>query len=223
MNVLIYGATGMIGQSVLRECLRDEGVASVTTIVRRPTGVRDMKLREVVQDDVTDLAAGGVDPAKIDACFWCLGVSSAGMAEDRYTAITHDLTMQVAGPLAAANPAMTFIFVSGVGADPTGKGRVMWARVKGRTENDVRRLGFRQAYVFRPAFVMPGPGIRSATGWYNTAYAVVRPLMPVIRRIVPRGVASSEEVGRAMLSAVRHGHGAPIIEGADIHRLAAMS
>jgi len=220
MNVLIYGATGMIGQSVLRECLADPGVRSVTAITRRPTGVHDPGLREVVRADVRDLAGAGVDPARVDACFWCLGVSSAGMGEQAYTRITHDLTMDVARELVAANPRMTFVFVSGVGADPTEKGRVMWARVKGRTENAILALGFAAAYALRPAFVLPQHGIRSATRLYNVLYPLVKPFYPVLKRITPNAVATGEEVGRAMLAAVRHGNLRPVIEGADIHRLA---
>jgi len=222
MNVLLFGATGMIGQSVLRECLRDPGVRQVTAITRRPTGVSDRKLREIVQADVTDLAGAGVDPAAIDACFWCLGVSSAGMSEAAYGKVTHDLTMEVARPLAAANPAITFVFVSGVGADPTEQGRTMWARVKGRTENAVLKAGFAHAYVLRPAFVLAGEGIRSATGWYNALYAVARPLYPLIRRIAPNGASTGEQIGRAMLAAVRHGAPNRVIEGRDIHRLASL-
>ncbi|HET7232506.1 MAG TPA: NAD-dependent epimerase/dehydratase family protein [Longimicrobium sp.] len=220
MNVLLYGATGMIGQSVLRECLRDPGIRSVTTVARRATGVSDAKLREVIQPEVTDLS--GITPAEIDACFWCLGVSSAGMSEEAYTRVTYELTMDVARPLAAANPAMAFVFVSGVGADSTEKGRVMWARVKGRAENAVLGLGFASAYVIRPAFVLPQHGIRSATRLYNVLYPLVKPLYPILKRITPNGVATGEEIGKAMIAAVRHGNPRPVIQGADIHRLASL-
>ncbi|HET7461264.1 MAG TPA: NAD(P)H-binding protein [Longimicrobium sp.] len=222
MNVLLFGATGMIGQSVLRECLRDPGVGRVTTVVRRPTGASDPRLREIVQADVTDLAGTGIDPREIDACFWCLGVSSAGMSEAEYTRVTYDLALDAARTLVRRNPAMTFVYVSGVGADSTEQGRVMWARVKGRAENAVLGLGFRQAYAFRPAFVLPQHGIRSATRLYNVLYPVIKPLYPLIRRISPSLAATGEEVGRAMLNAVRHGNPRPVIEGADIHRLASL-
>jgi len=220
MNVLLFGATGMIGQSVLRECLRDPGVRRVTAVVRRPTGASGAKLREIVQPGVTDLAGAGVDPREIDACFWCLGVSSAGMSEAEYTRVTHDLALDAARTLVRGNPAMAFVFVSGVGADSTEKGRVMWARVKGRAENAILALGFAQAYAFRPAFVLPQHGIRSATRLYNLLYPIAKPLYPLLKRITPNGVATGEEIGRAMIAAVRHGNPRPVIEGADIHRLA---
>lgn len=220
MNVLLFGATGMIGQSVLRECLRDPGVRRVVTVTRRPLDIGDPKLQQIVQADVTDLASTGLDPREIDACFWCLGVTSAGMSEAEYTRVTHDLAVNAARTLLLGNPAITFVYVSGVGADSTEKGRVMWARVKGRAENAVLALGFARAYAFRPAFVLPQHGIRSSTRLYNLLYPLAKPLYPLIRRFWPNSAATGEEIGRAMINAVRHGNPSPVIEGADIHRLA---
>jgi uncharacterized protein YbjT (DUF2867 family) len=222
MNVLLFGATGMIGRSVLRECLRDPGVRRVTTVTRRPLGVDDPKLQQIVQDDVAELAGTGLDPREVDACFWCLGVSSAGRSEAGYTRVTYDLAISAARTLMLGNPAMTFVYVSGVGADRTEKGRVMWARVKGRAENAVLALGFARAYAFRPAFVLPQHGIRSSTRLYNLLYPLAKPLYPLIRRMAPNAAATGEEIGRAMINAVRHGNPRPVIEGADIHRLASL-
>ncbi|MDX6763908.1 epimerase [Streptomyces sp. F8] len=184
MNVLLFGATGMLGRGVLRECLRDDSVDGVLAVGRSPLGVTHPKLRERVQDDPSDLSAAGVDPAAYDACFFCLGVSSVGMKEEDYRRVTHDLTLAVARPLAAANPGMTFVYVSGEGTDSTGRGRSMWARVKGRTENDLLELPFR-AYMFRPGIVQPVRGVPSRTRLYRVLYAVTAPLVPLLRRFAP--------------------------------------
>ncbi|APU43616.1 MULTISPECIES: Rossmann-fold NAD(P)-binding domain-containing protein [unclassified Streptomyces] len=220
MNVILFGATGMLGRGVLRECLRDESVSGVLAIGRRPLGVTHPKLRERVQDDPSDLSAAGVDPAAYDACFYCLGVSSVGMKEEEYRRVTHDLTLAVARPLAAANPGMTFVYVSGVGTDSTGRGRSMWARVKGRTENDLLELPFR-AYMFRPGIVQPVRGVRSRSRLHRVLYAVAAPLLPLLRRLSPDLVLTSEAFGRAMIAVAAPGTEVPghILEPADINRL----
>ncbi|WP_329376475.1 epimerase [Streptomyces sp. NBC_01351] len=220
MNVILFGATGMIGRGVLRECLRDDSVDSVLAIGRTPLGVSHPKLRESVQQDPSDLAAAGVDPAGYDACFFCLGVSSLGMKEEAYRRVTYDLTLAVARPLAAANPGLTFVYVSGVGTDSTERGRSMWARVKGKTENDLLELPFR-AYMFRPGIVQPVRGVPSKARITRAVYAVAGPLIPLVRRVAPNLVIPSEAMGRAMIAVATPGTEVPghVLGPADINRL----
>ena len=167
MNVLLFGATGMVGAGVLRECLRDPDVGLVQTIGRTPTNQHDPKLREIVHPNLWDYTSIESQLSNFDACFFCLGVASAGMSEQEYTRLTHDLTLAAAKTLARLNPQMTFVFVSGAGTDGTGQGRLMWARVKGRTENDLRQLPFKAVYSFRPGVIQPLHGIRSRTPLYR--------------------------------------------------------
>ncbi|MBT2545376.1 epimerase [Streptomyces sp. ISL-44] len=204
MKVILFGATGMIGRGVLRECLRDDTVTSVLAIGRTPLGVTHPKLRERVQGDPSDLPGPDLDLASCDACFFCLGVSSVGMKEEEYRRITHDLTLAVARTLAAANPRLTFVYVSGVGTDSTGQGRSMWARVKGQTENDLLELPF-QAYMFRPGIVQPVRGVPSKARLNRILYAVTTPLIPLVRRIAPDLVIPSEAMGRAMIAVASPG------------------
>jgi uncharacterized protein YbjT (DUF2867 family) len=219
MNVLIFGATGMVGQGVLRECLLAADVARVVTVGRSATGQRHEKLRELVVPDPADLSAHEGELAGFDACFFCLGVSSAGMSEERYARVTYDLTLAVATTLARLDPGMTFVYVSGMGTDGTERGRTMWARVKGRTENALLRLPFRAAYMFRPGLIQPLHGVRSKTTLYRLAYAAMAPLTPLLRRTFPRAVTTTEQVGRAMLAVARRGYARPVLESADINTL----
>jgi len=219
MKVVLFGATGMVGQGALRECLLDPGVERVLAVVRHPTGLKDEKLRELAARDFTDFSAVEGELSGYDACFFCLGVSSAGLTEDAYRRVTHDITLAAARTLARLNPGMTFIFVSGAGADSTGRGRVMWARVKGETENEVLRLPFNAAYVFRPAFIQPLHGITSRTKLYRMAYAVIGPLYPVFKALAPRYVTTTERIGRAMIRVARHGASKPVLESRDIDLL----
>lgn len=202
-RVLLFGATGMVGQGVLRECLAAPDVTRVVAVGRTPTGCGHPKLSEVVHDDLFDLAPVEAELTGFDACFFCLGVSAAGMSETEYTRLTYDLTLAVAGTLARRNPGMTFVYVSGLGTDETEKGSVMWARVKGRTENALRRLPFRAVYLFRPGIIQPVHGARSKTRAYRLLYAVSAPFLPVARRLWPGKVATTETVGRAMLAVAR--------------------
>lgn len=219
MNVLLFGATGMVGQGVLREALLDPDVEQVVAVGRSATDRQHPKLRDLVVPDVADLT--GVEPqlAGFDACFFCLGVSSAGMSEERYTRVTFDLTLAVAATLARLNPQMTFVYVSGMGTDSTERGRVMWARVKGRTENALLRQPFKAAYMVRPGIIIPLHGIRSKTMWYRLLYAATRPLYPVVKAVAPNAVTTTEQMGRAMLTLVRHPQATPILETKDINRL----
>jgi uncharacterized protein YbjT (DUF2867 family) len=216
MNVLVFGATGMVGQGVLREALLDPGVTRVVTVVRRATGAQDPKLRELVQADLFHLESIEADLTGFDACFYCLGVTSVGMSEADYTRITYDLTMAVAQTLARLNARMTFIFVSGAGADSSETGRLMWARVKGRAENGVARLPFKAAYTFRPGVIQPLHGITSRTGWYRAVYVVMGPVLTAMRWIAPSFVLTTEQIGLAMLAVARRGAPTRVLEAADI-------
>jgi len=219
MNVLLFGASGMVGQGVLRECLLDAGVTRIVSVVRRPTAERDPKLREIVALDVGELAAHEASLIGTDACFFCAGVSSVGMTEAAYTRVTYDVTLSAAQMLVRVAPQATFIYVSGRGTDSTERGRSMWARVKGRTENALLALPFRAAYMFRPAFIQPMHGIRSRTALYRTVYTLVSPLSALLRRWAPGIATSTEQVGRAMLAVARDGYPTRILESRDINRV----
>ena len=221
MNVLLFGASGMIGQAVLRECLLDPGVGRVVTVGRRPTGQSNSKLTELVRPDLATLAPIESQLTGFDACFFCLGVSALGMTEEQYTRVNYDLTISVARTLLRTSPNVTFIYVSGAGTDSSERGRAMWARVKGRTENTLLSLPFRAAYMFRPGAVIPLHGIRSSTRWYNVMYAVTKPIYPILRRLAPTMVTTTEELARAMLAVARNGYSTHILEMADIIRIGA--
>jgi uncharacterized protein YbjT (DUF2867 family) len=223
MNVLVFGATGMIGQAAVRECLRNPAVSRVIVVVRRATGVTDAKLVEIVEadGDITRLSPHESLLRDVDACLFCLGVTSLGLSEAEYSRLTYDLTLAVARQLVRINLHMTFIYVSGAGTDSREGGRSMWARVKGRTENALLALGFHGAYMFRPGAVIPLHGIRSRTQWYNVFYALIRPIAAPLARIAPRLVTTSDRLARAMVAVARDGYSSPILESADINRLGA--
>ncbi|MEU7946921.1 NAD(P)H-binding protein [Micromonospora taraxaci] len=204
MRVAIFGATGMVGQGVLREALLAEDVWEVLTVGRRPTGQRDPKLRELTVADVGDLSSVRAELAGVDACFYCLGVSSLGLDEAAYTRVSYDYPLAAARLLAEVSPQVTFVYVSGVGTDSSGQGRVMWARVKGRTENAIMEL-LPNGYAARPGFIQPTYGAVSKTRWYRFGYAVTRPLFPVLRRLLPNQVTTTDGIGRAMLRVAREG------------------
>ena len=219
MNVLLFGASGMVGQGVLRECLLDPGVGRILSVVRRPTAERDPKLRELVTPDIGDLSAHEDALRDVGACFWCVGVSSVGMTEAEYTRVTHDLTLSAARTLARVAPQATFVFVSGQGTDSTEKGRTMWARVKGRTENALLALPFRAAYMFRPGFIQAMHGIQSRTRLYRVLYVFLAPFAGLLRRYAPSMATSTEQVGRAMLRVAREGYPKRVLETRDINSL----
>jgi uncharacterized protein YbjT (DUF2867 family) len=220
VKVVLFGATGMVGQGVLRECLADPEVREVLVIGRAGCGVRDARVREIVRGDLFDLSDVEQEFAGFDVCFFCLGVSSAGMTEESYRRITFDLTVAVAETLSRVAPSLTFVYVSGAGTDSSGEGRTMWARVKGRTENHLLALPFRAAYMFRPAFIQPLHGIRSRTTVYRIIYAILGPLYPLLRRAFPAWVTTTEKVGRAMIAVAKHGHATPIVENDAINAIA---
>ena len=221
MKVLIFGATGMVGQGVLRECLAAPDVTLAQTVGRSATGVKHPRLREVVRPDLSDLSPAAGELGGFDACFFCLGVSSWRMTEAEYTRLTYDLTLAIAQLLAPLNPGMTFVYVSGTGTDSTERGRIMWARVKGRTENALQRLGFRAVYLFRPGMIVPMHGERPRAAVYRWLFPVLGPLLPLMRRLFPASVVTTEIIGRAMLNVVRHGYSQPVLEPPDIHAAAA--
>ena len=219
MKVILFGATGMVGQGVLRECLVDHDVKAVLAVGRSPTGKDHPKLRELRHDNFTDFSAIEPQLAGYDACFFCLGVSSIGMDEARYRHLTYDVTMAAATTLARLNPGMVFTYVTGRSTDSTESGSQMWARVKGKTENDLLKLPFKAAYMFRPAGIQPLHGVRSKTGWINAIYTVTAPLLTYLNRVAPHYMTTSEQLGRAMIKVARDGYPKPVLESEDINRI----
>jgi uncharacterized protein YbjT (DUF2867 family) len=221
MNVILFGATGMVGQGVLRECLLDPEVESVLAIGRSAIEQQHEKLHEIVLKTLTDLSSVENRLSGYDACFFCLGVSSAGMSEDDYRRVTYDLSLSVAATLARLNPAMTFIYISGAGTDSSEHGRMMWARIKGKTENALLAMPFKAAYMFRPGYIQPMHGVRTKTKWYGTAYAIMAPLYPLLRRLFPRHVTTTEQLGRAMISVAKTSATKRVLESNDINAISA--
>jgi uncharacterized protein YbjT (DUF2867 family) len=219
MKVILFGATGMVGQGVLRECLLDSEIESVLAVGRSPTGQRHPKLREILHDNFLEYSAIESQWAGYDACFFCLGVSSVGMSEERYRHLTHDITLAAATTLARLNPQMVFVYVTGRGTDSTGQGRLMWARVKGKTENDLLKLPFKAAYMFRPAAIQPLHGVRSKTAWYQAIYVAAAPLLSLLNRLAPKYMTTTEQVGRAMIKVAKDGYPGAVLESEDINRL----
>ncbi len=216
MKVLLFGATGMVGRGVLLECLRDPEVELVETIGRKPTGIHDAKLREIVHGDFLNYAGMEEALAGFDACFFCLGVASSGMKEADYTRLTFGFTMTAAEALSRVKPGMIFIYVSGSGTDSSEKGWMMWARVKGRTENALLRLPL-DAYMFRPGFIEPMDGIVSNTPLYRAFYAISGPLFPLLRWALPNQVLSTRQIGQAMLTVARRGCAKRVLQAKDIY------
>lgn len=216
MNVLLFGASGMVGQGVLRECLRSADVERVLTVGRHPIGQTHPKLHDLTAADLTQLDSVASQLAGYDACIFTVGVTAAGKSEEQYSRLTYDLTVGIARTLAALNPQMTFIYVSGMGTDSTERGRVMWARVKGRTENALLKLPFKAAYMFRPGMIIPMHGIKSRTAAYRVIYTVTTPVLPLIRRLFPNAITTTEQLGRAMLAVAKNGYGKTVLEPVDI-------
>lgn len=220
MKVVIFGASGMVGQGVLRECLEDAQVAHVLVIGRSPCGVQHPKLDEILHQDFTDYAAIEHRLVGLDACFFCLGVSAAGLNEVDYRHITVDFTLAAAAALLRQSPGLCFIYVSGAGTDSTGKSLMRWARVKGEVENQLLAMPFGSAFMFRPGFIQPLAGIRSRTPLYRAFYAALGPLFPLADRAAPGLVTTTQRVGRAMLRLAREGGPPRVLENADINLLA---
>jgi uncharacterized protein YbjT (DUF2867 family) len=217
LRVILFGATGMVGQGVRRECVLDPEVEAVLSVVRRPTGPslgrRSEKVRELVTNNFKDFSAVESAFAGYDACFFCLGVSSVGMKEPEYRRVTYDITLAAARAVLAAGVG-TFVYVSGAGTNANG--RQMWARVKGETENALLGMGFKGAYMFRPGLIVPMYGVKSKTAAYQAVYSVLRPVMPLLGRMFPKHVTTTEQMGRAMLAVAKHGYPKQVLEAADI-------
>jgi uncharacterized protein YbjT (DUF2867 family) len=219
MKVLIFGATGMVGQGVLRECLQASDVELVQTIGRAPTGQQHPRLRETVHAEMWHYESIEAELADYDACFFCIGVTSSGVNEKSYLHLTYDMTLAAAQALARANPRMVFVYVSAAGADSSEKSRIMWERVRGKTENALLKLMFRGVYIFRPGMIQPLDGIKSKTTAYRIFYSLTKPLLPLLRAAMPRHVLTTRQIGRAMLAVVRNGAPKRVLESADISLL----
>ncbi len=218
MNVILFGATGMIGQAVLLECLDDPGVTEVLAVSRRPLERGHPKLRTLLVDDFGDYSAVESQMDGFDACFYCLGIASGGLNEAQYKKITHDYTLAAATTLLRLNPDICFCFVSGQGTDSSERGRLMWARVKGATENALLKMGFKQAYMLRPGWIQPMRGVESRTAAYRRAYQVTGWLYPAIKGFSSMVIAS-DQLGRVMLRLAREGAPRQILESRDLNDL----
>ena len=217
IKAIVLGATGMVGEGVLHECLLHPEVASVLVVNRRPCGVEHEKLTEIIHKDIMDFSPIADQLIGYNACYFCMGVSSVGMKEEDYRRLTYDLTLHVANTLAESNPDLTFCYVSGAGTDSTEQGRSSWARVKGKTENDLLKLPFKAAYMFRPGYIQPTKGLKNA----YKIYSVMAPLYPLWKLLCPKFVVTLEEIGLAMINATLRGYERPVLECRDIATLAA--
>ncbi|MDH3267948.1 MAG: NAD-dependent epimerase/dehydratase family protein [Ignavibacteria bacterium] len=215
IKAIITGTTGMVGEGVLHECLQHPDVESVLVINRKSCGVKHQKLKEIIHKDFFDMSSIENQLAGYNACYFCAGVSSVGKKEDEYKRITYDLTMNFANTLVKLNSDMTFCYVSGVGTDSTEKGRSMWARVKGKTENDLLKLPFKAAYMFRPGYIQPVIGLKNA----YKIYKIFTPIYPVLKRLFPKYVVALEEIGLAMINVTLFGSNNKILECKNIVQL----
>jgi uncharacterized protein YbjT (DUF2867 family) len=221
VKVVIFGATGMVGKGVLLECLDDPRVEQVLLVSRQQSDVSHPKIQELLHHDFFVFSSVQSKFADLDACFFCLGISSVGMNENDYKRLTYDLTLAAATALAGVTAGrLTFCYVSGEGTDSTERGRTMWARIKGKTENALLRLPFKAAYMFRPAYIQPLRGITSKTRWYQLVYDVLGSLYPVLRRLFPRYVTTTTNIGRAMIQVAAAGSPKRILSSVDINELA---
>jgi uncharacterized protein YbjT (DUF2867 family) len=223
MRVLLFGATGMIGGGALIECLADSRVTAVLSISRSPSGQSHSRLTELLHQDFFNLQPVADRLSGYDACFYCLGVTAVGLDEAAYSRVTYDLTLVAARAYLAANPSGTFCYISGAGADSTERGRTMWARVKGRTENALLALGFSRVYLLRPGFIQPVKGVRSKTAWYQAFYTAMTPLSPLIRLLLPGLATTTAALGRALIQLGLTGFPRAIVTSRDINRLGAGS
>ncbi|HLN54166.1 MAG TPA: hypothetical protein VK212_10695 [Lentimicrobium sp.] len=216
MKVIITGATGMVGEGVMMECISNSAVESIILLLRRPSGIKHPKVKEAIIPDLFNMSSVERQFAGYDACFFCLGVSSVGMNETDYTKVTYDLTMYIAGKLSVLNPGMVFCYVSGAATDSTEKGRMMWARVKGKTENDLRKLPFKSSYGFRPGFLIPSKGAKNVLSYYK----YFTWLVPVLKLFAPQWICSLSELGRAMIQVTKAGYPKNTLEVKDIKEAA---
>jgi len=217
MKAIITGSTGMVGRGVLLECLDDPSVEKVLVLNRTSLGVSHPKLEEVIHKDFTDFTAIKDQLTGYDACFHCMGVSSAGISEETYHTLTYEISHALATTLHSVNSEMVFTYVSGAGTDSTEKSNTMWARVKGKTENMIFSLGFKDAYAFRPGAILPERGVKSKTKLYNTLYVIMRPVFPLMKKM--KSVTTTINIARAMIQLCHQPQELKILEGADINRL----
>lgn len=220
MNVIITGATGMVGKGVLLECLDHPEVKTVLSISRRSLGMNHPKLKELLHADFSEFKTVAEQLAGYDACYACMGVSAAGLNETDYTKYTYTYTLALARVLVEINPAMTFTYVSGEGTDSSEKGRQMWARVKGKTENDLLKLGFMQAFAFRPGAIIPLRGIMPSSKMYRTLITYLKWLLILLKKIAPNAVVNTTQLGLAMINITKRGYNASVIRPRDILILA---
>jgi hypothetical protein len=221
MKVVITGSTGMVGKGVLLVCLEDPRITEILIINRSSLNMNHPKLKELLLADFSKIEQYQSQLNNYDACFFCMGISSVGISEEDYNAITYDLTTHFADKFIAANPNSTFIYVSGTGTDTTEKGRSMWARVKGKTENMLLAMPFKAAYMFRPGFIQPMRGIRSKTKLYQTFYNISTPLYPLLKRIFPKSLINTDQIGLAMINLVEKGSSKKWFYNKDINEVAA--
>lgn len=219
MKVILFGSTGMIGQGALRECLLDPHVTEVLAVVRKPTGQTHSKLRELIHADFTNYGDVAPQLTGYDACFFCLGTSSAGMNESAYRRITYDFTMAAARTVLERNPDLTFVYISGEGADSTEQGRVMWARVRGQLENDLFKLPYKNTYVIRPAVIRPMHGIEARQRWTRLLYKATAPILPMLGKLAPAYVTDTERLGRTMLRVAAHGAPKRVLSTTDVNAI----
>lgn len=219
-KVVVTGATGMVGKGVLLECLDHEQISEVLVIGRRSLNMKHPKLQELIHGDFSDFSQLNDQLIGYDACFFCMGVSAAGLKEEQYSRITYDFTLALAKALFALNPAMTFNYVSGQGTDSTEKGSMMWARVKGKTENDLLNMGFRQAFMFRPGIIIPLRGIKSGTKSYQFMYDYFMWLVRLVKFLAPHSVVNTTQLGLAMINSMLYGSERQILKPKDILLLA---
>jgi hypothetical protein len=216
INIIITGATGMVGEGVLHECLNDLKIASITLLNRRSTGVVHPKVKELLMDDLFTFTGNEPGLTHLHACFYCLGVTSIGKSEEEYTKLTYDLTLKIAKPLLQLNPEMTFCYVTAKGTDNSEKGKTMWARVKGKTENDLTKMGFRHFFAFRPFMLTPTKGLRNTHGFYK----YISWLFPLGRMVYPEGFCTLRELALAMIQVGYQGYGKKTITPTDMVKLA---
>ncbi len=218
IKTILFGSTGMLGQAVLLECIKNKEVESILAINRQSCNVSHAKLKEIIRKDLFDLSGLTAEMTGYNTCLFCLGISSAGMKEKDYYKITHDLTLNAASTLLEFNKDLTFCYISGAGTDSSEKGKTMWARVKGKTENDLLAMPFKKAYMFRPAFIQPMKGIRSRTKLYNMIYAIFKPFYFILKHF-DGFVTNTETFGKAMILAVLNGYETKILKNRDINKI----
>ena len=219
MKVIVTGATGMVGKGVLLECLDHQDITEVLSISRRSLGLDHPKLKELIHKDFSEFSSASEQLKGYDACYACMGVTSAGLKEEQYTRLTYDFTMALANELYRINPDMTFIYVSGQGTDSSEQGKSMWARVKGKTENDILKLGFKQAFAFRPGGIIPKKGVKPSSRFYALLLPLLGWLLYIFKLISPKMVVDSTQIGQAMINISRKGYDRKIINPEDIQRL----